>query len=104
MQVLWAAEEPLAPAEILSRSGLDLAYTSVATVLTRLAEKGLVRRHPGNRGFRYEAAVDEGTLAARRIGAVLDAMPSRKRALAGFAQSLGKRDARLLRAMLEDAE
>lgn len=102
LRVLWDAEVPLPPADILDQTGLDLAYTSIATVLVRLLEKGLVRRQPRGKAFAYEAAISEGELAAQRIGAVLDQMPSRKVALAGFVQSLGKRDARLLRSLLED--
>ena len=54
MRALWDADEPLLPAEILNRTGLELAYTSIATVLTRLLEKGLVHREPDGRAFRYQ--------------------------------------------------
>ena len=66
LNVLWAAERPLLPGEINERLDSGLAYTSVATVLTRLQAKGLVTRTPAGRAYAYEAAVDESELAVRR--------------------------------------
>lgn len=101
MRVLWDAEETLLPAEILERSGLDLAYTSIATVLSRLLEKGLVQREPEGRAFRYSPAIEEGELAAKRIATILAHTNDRRGALAGFVNGLGKRDSAILRALLD---
>ena len=101
LRVLWDAGDALLPAEILVRSGLDLAYTSIATVLTRLLDKGLVSREPEGRAFRYRAALGEGEFAARRIAVILSHTNDRRGALAGFVSGLGKRDAATLRALLE---
>ena len=100
--MLWSARRPLLPAEILELTGFELAYTSVATVLSRLLEKGLVRRHPNGKAYVWESAITESELAARRIGALLDRSSSRRAALAGFAQALGKRDAQFLRSLLDE--
>lgn len=101
MRALWDGEEALLPAEILERTGLDLAYTSVATVLTRLLEKGLVSREADGRAYRYRAALREGELAAQRIAVILSHTNDRRGALAGFVNGLGKRDAATLRALLD---
>ena len=57
LRILWAAGKPLQPAEVQQRLKSTLAYTSVATVLTRLATKGLATRQPMGRFFVYEAAL-----------------------------------------------
>ena len=102
LRVLWQADEPLLPAEILERSGLSLAYTSVATVLTRLVEKGIVERQPAGRAFRYRAALSERQLAGQRIEAILTHANDREGALAGFVDKLSKRDTALLRKLLKN--
>jgi predicted transcriptional regulator len=79
----------------------ELAYTSVATVLTRLLDKGLVCREPDGRAFRYRPALQEGELAAQRIAVILSHTNDRRGALAGFVNGLGKRDTATLRALLD---
>lgn len=101
MRALWDAGDSLLPAEILQRTGLDLAYTSIATVLTRLMDKGLVSREPVGRAFRYRPSLGEGELAAQRIAVILRHTNDRRGALAGFVNGLGKRDTATLRALLD---
>ncbi len=61
MEVLWA-HEPAAPAEMLAylNQGASrlLAYTTVATVLVRLADKGYVGRRADGRRFLYHSLVE----------------------------------------------
>lgn len=104
LSTLWAADRPLAPAEVNDRIGGGHAYTSVATVLTRLHAKGLVERRPAGRGFAYTPAYDESELAARRIGEVLTSSSDRSKVLARFVGGLSKRDAALLRGMLDEEQ
>jgi predicted transcriptional regulator len=80
---------------------MELAYTSVSTVLTRLVDKGIVGRHAIGNSYVYFAEVDEATLVAQRMAAVLGQSSDHHRALAGFVSQLGKRDARLLKGLLE---
>ena len=54
LRVLWAADGPLLPGEINERLDVGYAYTSVATILTRLQAKGWVVRTPAGRAFAYE--------------------------------------------------
>lgn len=100
MTVLWEADTALLPAEIRDRLATCLAYTSVATVLSRLHTKGLVRRIESGRAFRYTACIDESQLAVRRIGEVLSAASDKRQVLAGFVGTLSKKDIKALRAML----
>jgi predicted transcriptional regulator len=72
MQVVWAADEPLSVRAVLEEMNkgraTPLAYTTVMTVMARLAEKEiLTRRHQG-RGYLYEPAVpDAATIAVRSV-------------------------------------
>ncbi|MEO5902282.1 MAG: BlaI/MecI/CopY family transcriptional regulator [Ilumatobacteraceae bacterium] len=102
LSVLWAVDDPLQPAEVKSRLGSELAYTTVATVLGRLHDKGLVERLPSGRAFAYRAVLDEAQLAARRIDDVLSTANDRAAVLARFVGTLSKRDVKALRKLLDD--
>jgi predicted transcriptional regulator len=102
LQVLWTADRPLPPGEINERLGSGHAYTSVATILTRLHAKGLVERSPSGRAYVYTAVIDESDLAARRIAEVLDATTDRSQVLSRFIDGLSAREAKTVRAMLDD--
>ena len=104
LRILWAAERPLLPGEINDRLEGGYAYTSVATVLTRLQAKGLVTRSPSGRAFAYQAAVDEPDLTARRIGELLDSASDRSQVLSRFIGGLPAKEARAIRAMLDKAD
>lgn len=72
MDVLWQAKEPLpvrAVLDALNQARAEqLAYTTVMTVLTRLAEKGALERTRRGRGFVYApTAPDEAGLAVREV-------------------------------------
>lgn len=101
LDVLWAADGPLPPAEVNQRLGQGHAYTSVATVLTRLHAKGLVQREATGRAYAYAPAVAETELAVRRIEELLDRTSDRSAVLARFVGSLSTRDARTLRRLLD---
>ncbi len=101
LRVLWAAEGPLLPGEINDRLDAGYAYTSVATILTRLQAKGLVVRTPVGRAFAYEATLDEPDLAVRRIGELLDSSSDRVQVLSRFFGGLPARDARAIRKLLD---
>lgn len=100
MAVLWAAAGPLQPGDVKDRLALDLAYTSVATVLGRLQTKGWVTRVPQGRGFAYLAAVQEADLAAQRIAEVLASAHDRDAVLMTFVGKLSRRDLKALRDVL----
>ena len=56
MHVFWNLGEATA-AEVrdeLARGGLDLAYTTVATLVRILFDKGFLIQQPGDRPFRYQ--------------------------------------------------
>jgi len=104
LRTLWAAETPLRPSEINERLDAGHAYTSIATVLSRLHRKGLVKRTPVGRAFAYSPALDESALAARRITDVLDSSSDRSKVLSRFIGGLSSRDAKAVRAMLDQLQ
>jgi predicted transcriptional regulator len=72
MGVLWEAKGLLTVRQVLDRLNRGrrpaLAYTTVMTVLARLADKEIARRQPAGRGYVYEAAVaDEAAIAVREV-------------------------------------
>lgn len=72
MQVLWAECGALDVRTVLERLNAQrptaLAYTTVMTVMARLAEKGILRRQMNGRGYLYEAAVaDAAAIAVRNV-------------------------------------
>ncbi|MFG2116656.1 BlaI/MecI/CopY family transcriptional regulator [Streptomyces sp. NPDC048718] len=72
MNVLWNAPGPLSVREVLDKlnekRASPLAYTTVMTVLGRLADKGATTRTMQGRGYLYTAAVvDEAALAVREV-------------------------------------
>lgn len=104
MVVLWGADEPLTPAEVLEQLDLDLAYTTVMTVLGRLHEKGRAHREQRGRAFAYTAAVSESGLAVEQMNAVLSSTTDREGALGGFVGGLSRRDRAALRRLLGGSE
>ena len=103
LRVLWSADRPLLPAEINSRLDAGYAYTSIATILTRLQAKGLVQRSSAGRAYVYRATVDESELAVRRIGELLDSSSDRAMVLSRFIGGLPAREADAIRALLDQA-
>lgn len=101
LRVLWAADGALLPGEINERLDAGYAYTSVATILTRLQAKGLVVRTPAGRAFAYEPAVDEPDLAVRRISELLNSSSDRAQVLTRFIGGLPAREANAIMAMLD---
>ncbi len=104
LRALWSLDRPASPSDVIDEMGTDLAYTSIATILGRLCDKGLANRKRSGRAFEYEAATSEADLTARRLRSILDAASDRGSALAGFAQSLDPADAARLAAILNDAQ
>jgi predicted transcriptional regulator len=104
LRVLWAADRALLPGEINDRLDAHYAYTSVATILTRLQAKGLVVREPAGRAYAYQAAVDEPDLAVRRISELLDSSSDRAQVLSRFIGGLSAREAKAIKALLDSVE
>ena len=77
MGVLWSARQPLSVRAVLEKLNHGrrppLAYTTVMTVMSRLAEKDVLRRAKDGRGYVYEAAVSRDQHLAGIVRAALGA-------------------------------
>src|SRR5262245_43492244 len=72
MGLLWRAQAPLSVRETVDRLNVDraspLAYTTVMTVMSRLAGKGILAREQQGRGFVYTPVVaDTAEIAVRGV-------------------------------------
>jgi predicted transcriptional regulator len=103
LDALADAGTALTPAEVRDRISGDLAYTTVMTVMSRLADKGVVVRERSGRGYAYAAITDEAELAARRMQRVLDAQENRAAVLARFVGALQPGDEAVLAELLARA-
>lgn len=102
LAVLWTAETPRTPSQVHDEIDATLSYKTVHTILTRLHDKGLVRRvtHAGRSC--YVAARDSAQEAADRMRAVLEAGRDRRAILQRFVSTLRPADERALRALLNE--
>jgi predicted transcriptional regulator len=72
MKAVWAVRTPVTVRDVLDALNRgrkpELAYTTVMTVMARLAEKGVLRRTRQGRGYDYEAEVgDVAAIAVRNL-------------------------------------
>ena len=93
MAQLWDAAEPLTVRQVHERLSAqrDLAYTTVMTVLDRLAKKGVVTQQRADRAYRYAPAQSREEMTASLMLDALSAAPDavRDAALAHFVGRLG---------------
>ncbi|MCB0929517.1 MAG: BlaI/MecI/CopY family transcriptional regulator [Mycolicibacterium insubricum] len=109
MDHLWSTAEPQTVRHV--HEGLtahrELAYTTVMTVLQRLARKNLVVQHRDDRAHRYAPAHGRDVLVA---GLMVDALDqaadtgSRQAALMHFVERVGIDEADALRRALAELE
>ena len=102
MGQLWAAPGPLTVREVHDRLERELAYTTVMTVLGRLAKKGVVRQERDGKAYRYAAAsTREQLTASLMLDALGDVGDDRTAALVAFVDRVGPEEAAALRAALQ---
>ncbi|MGB0969507.1 MAG: BlaI/MecI/CopY family transcriptional regulator [Mycobacterium sp.] len=109
MDLLWSAGEPQTVRQV--HEGLsvhrDLAYTTIMTVLQRLAKKDLVVQHRDDRAHRYAPTHGRDELVA---GLMVDALDqaadsgSREGALVHFVERVGAEETAALRRALGELE
>ncbi len=81
MEVVWASE-PTTVREVFEKLSADreLAYTTVMTVMSRLAQKGILVRRRRGQAHEYEAAKSREEFTRGAVGSVLQSL------LRGFAR------------------
>ena len=108
MARLWDAGTPLTVRQVheLLAPHRDLAYTTVMTVLDRLAKKGVVRQERADRAYRYAPVQTREEMTAALMVEALGAAPdgaARDAALVHFVGRVGPEAAAALRAALDRA-
>ncbi|MFW6597851.1 BlaI/MecI/CopY family transcriptional regulator [Propionibacteriaceae bacterium Y2011] len=107
MDVLWDSAEPLSVRQVHSAvtGDRDLAYTTVMTVLVRLAGKDIVMRERDGRAWLYRPARSREEMAAEAMHTVLeDDGTDRSAALLAFVDRVTPEDADALRQALATLE
>ncbi|UWZ33465.1 BlaI/MecI/CopY family transcriptional regulator [Dactylosporangium roseum] len=109
MAELWDADGPLTVRQVHERLNRhrDIAYTTVMTVLDRLAKKGVVAQQKADRAYRYTATQTREEMTAALMLDALSATPdgpARDAALAHFVGRVGPAGAAALAAALKAAE
>lgn len=103
MDVLWDRSTPASVREVAEAlQERDLAYTTVMTVLDRLAGKGMVEREREGRAWSYRPAASREAYIAQLMLDALDLAGSRDAALVRFARSVTGTEAEVLRSALTD--
>ena len=103
MDVVWAATGAMSVRDVLAGlADRRPAYTTVMTVLDRLARKGVVTRELAGKAWVYTAALSREEFVARLMLDVLQHTDSRDAALVQFARAVTADEARTLRNALSD--
>jgi predicted transcriptional regulator len=101
MDVLWDAEGTRTVREVAAALGRDdLAYTTVMTVLDRLAKKGVVARERDGRAWRYQPSLGRESFVTGLMLDALELAGDRDAVLAHFARSVSGPEADVLRTAL----
>ena len=104
LEVLWHASSPRTVREVYDElaTGRDLAYTTVMTVLDRLAKKDLVVQERDGRAYRYRAAASRSEMTADLMRDALDefATGDRRPALVAFVGEVSEEERVALREAL----
>ena len=74
MRVLWRGETSVADVAAELALSRGLAHTTVATVLTRLAKRGLVAARRDGRQLVYRALVDESQVRRSMVGGLIQSL------------------------------
>jgi predicted transcriptional regulator len=102
MEVLWDCPQELCTREVLTGlAATSPAYTTIATVLTNLARKGMVERVMMGRVWGYRPLHSRAAYAAGRMTEALDAAGDRTESLRHFVHGMSADDTALLRSLLD---
>ena len=103
MDVMWkGAGEFVLVREVQALLPGDPAYTTVMTVMSRLYDKGLLRRRRSGRAWSYRPALSREAFVASTMADALDVANDRRAALLHFVADLRPEEADALRRLLAD--
>jgi predicted transcriptional regulator len=96
LELLLATQAPMTVAEVQQTlTGTRRAHTTVSTLLTRLADRGLVTRHPRGRVYEWSPAGTAQELTISALHQVLEGVDDPDAVVLGFLDTVrGKRPRR----------
>jgi len=103
MEVVWSAEGPVTGREVvdqLTRSR-PVVYTTVLTVMDRLARKGILEKHPTGKAHTYRAVQSREAYTAQRMARLLGRGGDPTAVLLRFVEQLPPEHTAKLRAALQ---
>ena len=103
MEVVWSTHGPVTGREVvdeLARSR-PVVYTTVLTVMDRLARKGILDKQPTGKAHTYRAVQSREAYTAERMASLLGAGGDPAAVLLRFVQQLPPEQAAKLRAALQ---
>lgn len=101
MDVLWDHGGWMTPGEVHEAIGDDLAYNTVLTIISRLADKCRLERQRDGRSYAYRPLQTRDEYVAARMSTVFGEAKDRSVAMVGFLETLGDDDRTQLRRMLD---
>ena len=107
MEIVWARKEAsVRDVHLRLESQRDLAYTTVMTVMSRLAEKGLLRKRKDGAAFLYSPALSREAftngVVGRLIGELLEDFTAPT--LSQFVDSVEEQSPEVIDALAEEIE
>lgn len=104
LEALWSLDRAASGREVHERlDGRDLAYTTVMTVLDRLARKGVLDRERDGRAFRYVPRRTRAAMTAELMHEALQGTGAdRDQALVSFVGEASAEDLAALRRALDE--
>lgn len=103
MTLLWDSEGSLSANDLRNRLDLDLAVTTVLTVLSRLEKKSMVSRERSTRPHRYWATASREEHTVDMLNEVLGTASDREAVLARFIGGISDSEAAALRRILRSS-
>ena len=70
MNILWKAKKPLKPQEVLGKLTGDHAYTTIMTVLKRMADKKILKRKMCGKAFEYCPCVEREIFVRKNLSVI----------------------------------
>ncbi len=103
MQVVWSAEGPVTGREVVDQlsASRPVVYTTVLTVMDRLARKGILQKRPTGKAHTYQAVQSREAYTARRMASLLGTGGDPTAVLLRFVEQLPPEHAARLRTALQ---
>ncbi|MBE8519200.1 BlaI/MecI/CopY family transcriptional regulator [Amycolatopsis sp. H6(2020)] len=105
MEHLWARDAPSTVRELYEEllEKRSIAYTTVMSTMDTLFKKGVLRREPDGRAYRYTPVMTREENSARWMTEALSASDDRAATLMHFTRQISPQEAAELREALEQA-